>query len=211
MANKSFSRRDFLKWAGITAGASTLVCSGLGAAALHTPAVATPDWTFGASGKRLLVTYATRAGSTVEIAQVIGETLGQRGFSVDVRPVYERPVLDGYKAVLIGSAVRMGSWVAEAVEYVKNNQTALNRLPVALFSVHMNNTGDDPESMANRKAYLDAVRPLLNPVDAAFFAGKIDLSRLSFIDRQISQSMGALDEDRRDWDRIRTWASRVLA
>ncbi len=210
MAKKSFSRRDFLKLAGVTVGASTLVCSGLGYAALQTPAVETPDWSFGpggAAGKRVLVTYATRNGSTVDVAQAIGEALGQRGFEVAVHPITAQPALDGYQAVVIGSAIRMGNWVGEAVEYVQNNQAALNRLPVALFCVHMNNTGDDAESVANRTAYLDPVRALVKPASEGFFAGKTDASRMSFMDRQIMKSMGAVDADKRDWNKIRTWAN----
>jgi menaquinone-dependent protoporphyrinogen oxidase len=71
---------------------------------------------------RILVTYATRAGSTVEVAAAIGETLRGSGFSVDVKPVKEKPSVEGYQAVVVGSAIRLGSWLPEAVNFVKNNQ-----------------------------------------------------------------------------------------
>lgn len=159
---------------------------------------------------RILVTYATRAGSTVEVAAAIGETLGARGFSVDVKPVKENPQVDGYQAVLVGSAIRFGQWLPEAVEFVKNNQQALNRVPVALFTVHIMNLGDDEQSRGNRMAYLSAVRPLIKPVDEVFFPGEIDPARLSFLERLIGQIVKSPVGDFRDWDKIRGWANAVL-
>ena len=57
------------------------------------------------------------------------------------------------------------------------------RVRVALFTVHMLNRGDDEISRRNREAYLDAVRPLVQPVAHVFFPGKIDPERLSLFDR----------------------------
>ncbi len=156
--------------------------------------------------RRILVTYATRAGSTAEIAQAIAETLAQRGYAVDVKPVKERPAVNGYSAVVVGSAIRMGNWLPEAVEFVKANQAALNALPTALFTVHMLNTGDDETSQAARAAYLNAVRPLLNSAETAYFEGKMDFSRLSFLDRTVAKMVKAVEADRRDWGKIKHWA-----
>ena len=80
-------------------------------------------------------------------------------------------------AVVLGSAIRMGNWLPEAVDFVKANQAALNALPTALFTVHMLNTGDDEASRAARAAYLDAVRPLLNGVETAYFEGQVYVCR----------------------------------
>lgn len=211
MSTHTISRRDFLKVAGITVAASALTCSGLGYAATRAPE--TPELIYGKGNpmnNRILVTYATRAGSTDEVAAAIGETIGARGFSVDVKPVKENPQVDGYQAVLVGSAIRFGQWLPEAVEFVKNNQQALNRVPVALFTVHIMNLGDDEQSRSNRMAYLSAVRPRIKPVDEVFFHGEIDPARLSFLERLIGQIVKAPVGDFRDWDKIRGWANAVL-
>lgn len=207
MSTKRFSRRDFLKTAGITLGASALACSGLGYAATLSPEPTHPEFIYGKdnlTNKRILVTYATRAGSTVEVAAAIGETLAQRGFSVDVKPSKEKPQVDGYEAVLVGSAIRMGEWLPEAVEFVENNQSRLNQIPTAFFTVHIGNIGDDEKSRAGRLAYLDTVRPLLKPVDEVYFAGKMDFARLSFLDRLLVAN--DVEADHRDWKAIRGWA-----
>ena len=158
---------------------------------------------------RILVTYATCAGSTAEVAAACAETLAARGYAVDVKPVKEKTQLTGYSAVVLGSAIRMGNWLPEAVDFVKANQAALNALPTALFTVHMLNTGDDETSRTARGAYLNAVRPLLNSAEAVYFEGKMDFSRLSFLDRAIAKMVKAVEADHRDWGQIKQWASAV--
>ena len=152
--------------------------------------------------------YATRTGSTIGVAAASGETLGGRGFAVDVKPLKENPPTDGYAAVLIGSAVNGAKWLPEAVEWVQNNQQALNRAPVALFSVHIMNLGDDEGSRKNRLAYLNAVRPLLKPLEEAFFAGLgMEPARASLLERLAYQLFKVGPEgDCRDWPKIRAWA-----
>ena len=214
MKKQTFSRRDFLKAAGITLGASALACSGLGYAASIPPEIETPELSYAkdhAMNKKILVTYATLAGSTVEVAAAIGEALSKRDLAVEVKPVKEKPNLANYQAILMGSAVRMGSWLPEAVDFVKTNQQALNKMPVAIFTVHMNNTGEDDESRAARLAYLDAVRPLLNQAEEVYFAGKLDFASLSFLDQLVVKMVKGVEADRRDWDKIRNWVPAILA
>jgi menaquinone-dependent protoporphyrinogen oxidase len=113
--------------------------------------------------------------------------------------------------VIIGSAIRQGNWLPEAIKFVKMNQEALGRVRVALFTVHMLNRGDDEQSRLNREAYLDALRPWVLPVDHVFFPGKIDPERLSFIDRLMVRMVKSPMGDFRDWDEIGGWAQNVLA
>ncbi len=196
-----------------TVAATAVTCPGLGYLATRAPSVDTPEFAFGEEAnvnRRILITYATRAGSTAEVAAAIGETLSARGYVVDVKPVKQKPDLTGYAAIVMGSAIRMGNWLPEAVDFVKRNQSALNQVPVALFTVHMLNIGDDETSRTARLAYLNAVRPLLNNAEEVYFEGKMDFSRLSFLDRMIARMVGAVEADRRDWDRIRGWVPAAL-
>jgi len=210
MPTQNLSRRRFLQAAGLTVAGATLACCGLGYAATRTPAVELPEITLqGAKpmNNRILVAYATRAGSTAEIATAVAETLSARGYAVDVKPVKEKPNLAGYTAAVLGSAIRMGAWLPEAVDFVKANQVALHAMPVALFTVHMLNTGDDEASRTARAAYLNAVRPLLTSAEEAYFEGKMEFARLSFLDRFIARMVKAVEADNRDWDKIKLWAN----
>ncbi len=218
MNTQMLPRRNFLKAAGLTLAGATLACSGLGYAAMRAPEHKTPEFVFEkdeSMNKRVLIAYATRAGSTPEIAAAIGETLSARGCAVDVKSVKSLPSLNGYSAVILGSAIRMGSWLPEMVDFIKANQAALTQsismgMPVTMFTVHMLNTGDDPASHTARLAYLDRIRPLLGKVEEAYFTGVIDMEKLSFLDRMMVKMVKSPLGDQRDWHKIHRWASAVI-
>ena len=162
---------------------------------------------------RILVIYATRTRSTAEVAEVISEVLTTRGFVVDMKPVKEKPSLDGYHGVILGSAIRMGTWLPEMIKFIWDNQAKLNEIPTAIFTVHMLNTGSDRANHDAQRAYTLPVREMLHPVEEAFFAGNLDISKLSLPDRVLTKIM-ANDQDLkvgdlREWNRIRAWAKEV--
>jgi menaquinone-dependent protoporphyrinogen oxidase len=161
--------------------------------------------------KHILIGYATRTGSTVGVAEAFGETLGKRGFRVEVKPMKEVTSLEGYQAVILGSAINGAQWLPEAVDFVKSNQNALHTVPVALFCVHGMNVSDDEKAKKRRLAYLDNVRALIKPKTEAFFAGiGLDPGEKNKIIRWMYFAFGGGGEgDMRDWDKIRGWAADV--
>jgi menaquinone-dependent protoporphyrinogen oxidase len=164
-------------------------------------------------GDKLLVTYATGCGSTAEVAEAIGEEL-RAGRDVDVRPVAEVSDLTDYGAVVLGSAIRAGRWLPEAMAFVEKHQEALNRVPVAYFIVCLTMREDTEENRSTAAAYLNAVRekaPQVRPVDVGLFAGALDSRELPFFMRPIVKAIHAPEGDFRDWDVIRAWAARVPA
>ena len=58
------------------------------------------DTTMSAS---VLVAYATRYGSTQEVAEAVAATLRERGLEVDIQPMREVRALDQYRAVVLGA------------------------------------------------------------------------------------------------------------
>ena len=160
--------------------------------------------------EKTLIAYASKCGSTGEVAKAIAKVLCDQGVDVDVRLAKEVTSLDAYNRVIIGSAVRMGRWLPDATNFVKAQQARLAQLPTAIFSVHGLNLGDDEESRQARATYTAPVRQLITPHAEAFFAGKMELARLSFLARMISKVMKAQDQDLRDWDAIRAWAETLV-
>jgi menaquinone-dependent protoporphyrinogen oxidase len=165
--------------------------------------------------QRILITYATRAGATAEVAAAIAEVLSARGFTADVRPVKDKPSIEGYQAVVVGSAIRMSSWLPEAVDFVKTHRTQLSRVPTAFFTVHMLNRGDSEASRQARQAYTAAVRQIAAPTYQIFFEGSMDYDKLKFLDRTLAKAVekqsDAREGDFRDWDKIRAWARAIFA
>ena len=182
-----------------------LAAAGLGTVTLGSSGLAAPNM-----NPRVLVAYATRCGSTLEVAQTVAQDLRGRGYAADVRAADKVSGLSGYEAVVLGSAVRFGRWLPEAVEFVRRRQAELQRLPTAFFTVHGQNLGADEVSRKNRLAYIDPVRAMLRPGVEAFFAGKLDSSRLSFGARMLCKLMKARDCDLRDWPVIHAWAQGVF-
>jgi menaquinone-dependent protoporphyrinogen oxidase len=205
------TRRGFLKVAGVGIGATVLTCSGLAALATRAPTVDFYESKGeGRMNDKVLIAYASKCGSTGEVAEAIAKELAGRGKAVDVRLAQNVSSLNGYQAVIVGSAIRMGQWLPEAVKFVETHQQALRQLPTAFFTVHMMNLGDDETARMNRLAYLDPVRKIMMPQQEVFFAGKMDLARLSFLDRLIAKTVKATDADLRDWQAIRGWAKQIF-
>lgn len=156
--------------------------------------------------RKVLVAYATRAGSTGEVAQAIGERLCAAGLHADVLPVDRDPPLQGYDSVVLGSAIRYGAWLSEMTSFVTSHRTELARVPLALFTMHMQALGDDTASREARARYTQPVRALVSPRDEAFFAGKVDPTALSFFERLAVKMVKSPVGDKRDWHAVTAWA-----
>jgi menaquinone-dependent protoporphyrinogen oxidase len=162
--------------------------------------------------KKILVTYASRAGSTAGVAEAIGKTLVGNGLQVDVLPMQAVNDLSPYRAVVAGSAIRSQKWLPEAMQFLNDHRSELARVPFASFMVcitlSMANAGQYREGI---KAWMSPVRVLVQPVSEGYFAGVLDFSRLPFSFNVLAMRFVVLlgiwkQGDHRDWTAIRTWA-----
>ena len=161
---------------------------------------------------KILIAYATKTGSTAEVATEIGRVIESKGgCQVDVRPVGKLNGVDGYDAVVIGSAIRGGRWLPEATKFVEKHRDALGRVPVALFAVCLTLKDDTEENRRTVAAYLDPVRQVVQPVEVGLFAGVMDYSKLPFILRLLMKAMKSPQGDFRDWEAITSWATDIAA
>jgi menaquinone-dependent protoporphyrinogen oxidase len=161
--------------------------------------------------EKILVAFASKSGTTAEIAERIGACLRERELAVDVCPVGKVTSLEEYRAVVLGSGVRVGQWLPEALKFVKRFQQQLRARPVALFTVHMLAVDDSEESRRQRESYTVPIRARLTPVSEAFFAGRIELARLSFLEKLMTKAVKAPEIDARNWVAIRAGAEAVAA
>ena len=86
---------------------------------------------------RILVTYASRAGSTRGVAEAIGKTLAECGEQVDVLRMQDVKDLAPYRAVVAGSAIQGRQWLPEAMQFMQTHRATLVQKPFAAFLVCM--------------------------------------------------------------------------
>ena len=89
--------------------------------------------------KRILVAYATMAGSTVEVARAVGEEIARSDAQVDVLPLGEVKGLEAYDGVVVGGPMIMG-WHRAALGFLKKHREAFRRIPLAVFVMAMSLT-----------------------------------------------------------------------
>jgi len=190
---------------------------------------------------RVLVAYATNAGSTAEVAEVVGEVLAGSGVEVEVRGIEEITEIGSFAAVVVGAPMIMG-WHREAVGFVKKHRRDLAAQKVGYFMTALSMTqvphhlegisvavdpalakapkkGEGRLSFKERFATVDEyVGPVLRavpevaPVGVGVFGGKLDPSRLKWWQRIfVTRIIGARPGEYRNWPFIREWAARLAS
>ncbi len=157
----------------------------------------------------ILVTAASKHGSTLEIATAIGAELRQAGHVVDVVDVRQNPALAGYDTAVIGSAIYMGSWLAEAHTFIEANQAALAQMPVWLFS--SGPLGAENPQPEGDPAQLPELLDLTQARGHQIFVGSLDKSDLGMMEKMMVKAVKAPYGDFRDWEVIRAWAREIAA
>lgn len=161
---------------------------------------------------KVLVAYASKYGSTQEVAEAIAEMLRGSGFEVDLQPMRKVCTLEGYAAVVLGAPLYFGLWHKDALNFLSGNEDTLAQRPVAIFALGPNS--NDEKEMQGSRVQLDkelAKFPWLKPVVIKVFGGKYP-AKLRFPESLIaslpaSPLHGMPASDVRDWTAIRAWAS----
>jgi menaquinone-dependent protoporphyrinogen oxidase len=181
---------------------------------------------------KVLVVYASRHGATRGIAERIGHVLRSEGLETEVAPADHVSGVGTADAVVVGSAVYMGQWLKDAIEFVKRNEVVLAELPLWLFSsgplpgTSMSKetkdllTGalgpEDGPGSGGRKA-IEKISAATHPRDHRVFLGafdpndpaKVTSERLVRLLPAVRNNLPA--GDFRDWDLIELWAHEIAA
>jgi len=191
--------------------------------------------------KRILVAYATMAGSTGDVARAVGEEIAKSGLQVDVLPLGEVKGLEAYDGVVVGGPMIMG-WHRAALGFLKKHRGAFQRIPLAVFVMGMSLTQTGETSVGGVPVYVDEklpkppekegrltlreryarlsnyVQPILmatrpvKPVNVGFFGGRLEYGRLKWwAVLFVMVIIQAQAGDRRNWTAIRSWAAGLPA
>ena len=166
-----------------------------------------------ATHAKVLVGYATAAGSTAGIAGRIAARLTDAGHHVRCAVVGPEVDPTGYDAVVVGSAVHSMAWLPPALDLLGRAVTAGVR-PVWCFSVG----GVVPDGPLTRwMATMEAQRVArafpagFMPRDHRVFGGVVDMSGLPLWGRLFWRAVGGRPGDHRDWAAVDAWARTIAA
>jgi menaquinone-dependent protoporphyrinogen oxidase len=154
----------------------------------------------------ILVSAASKHGATEEIAGRIGEVLGARQNRVTVSPPNDILDVSDFDAVVLGSAVYAGHWLAAALELARVVAQSDPPKPTWLFS--SGPIGDPPKPEEDPVDVAEVV-VATSARDHRVFSGKIDKTKLSFGEKAILLAVRGQEGDFRDWDEIETWAAQI--
>ena len=152
---------------------------------------------------RTLVAYASKHGSTEEVARAIGSFLRDADHHVDVRDVEAVTDVEPYDAVVLGASLYMGRVHAGARTFLRRHRAALEERPLAVFA--LGPLSLEEEQVAGSRKQLDKALAHLgvDPQLVTVFGGVVDPKQLHFPLNRMPKT------DARDWSEIDTWAADV--
>jgi menaquinone-dependent protoporphyrinogen oxidase len=148
--------------------------------------------------------YASRFGSTQEVAETITAVLREAGLEVDIKAMEQVETVTQYDAVVLGAAIYNAKWHAGAHQFLSQHLEALRQRPLAIFTLGPLSSSEAAKRNSRRQLDSELAKyPWLKPVAVEIFAGKYDPSKpgLGFFDRFVPA------RDLRNWDAIRAWAN----
>lgn len=129
----------------------------------------------------VLVSYATRTGSTEEVARAVADVLRQDGLAVEVQPVRDVHSVEQYGAVVLGAPLYMSRLHKDARGFLSAHRLALMKVPVALLVLGPVQKVQKDWTGARQQLDNELTKfPWLSPVAQYIVGGKFDATKLGF-------------------------------
>jgi menaquinone-dependent protoporphyrinogen oxidase len=159
----------------------------------------------------ILVAYASKRGSTAEIAETIAATLRREGLGVCLERAEDVQSLDPYDAVVLGSAVYMKRWRGDARHFLKKHRKPLRQMPFWVFSsgpvgdpAKDNPEWTEPPKIAEKVEELGGREHVV-------FGGRLPAEPQGLMEKAMVEGTQHEFRDRRNWAEIRAWAHQIAA
>jgi menaquinone-dependent protoporphyrinogen oxidase len=153
--------------------------------------------------RSVLIAYATRHGSTQEVAEEIAGVMRSLGNHVDVAAAELVTSLANYNAVVVGGALYTGRWHKDAVRFLKQHERALRHVPFAVYAMGPRTLSEQDVSSSRRQLDAALARTSLTPFAIAIFGGVVKPAELRFPFSRMPAT------DARDHAAIRAWAQQL--
>ncbi len=161
--------------------------------------------------KNVLVAWATRYGSTEEVAHAVADDLLKQGFTVNARPMTEVQGVERFDAVVLGFALYMSRIHKDARRFLTTYKEQLTGVPVAVFClgpVHA-----DEKEFVEARRQLDkqlTAFPWFSPIALEIIGGRFDPQKLGLL-RYVPAMRSVPASDARNWEAIHSWAYHLPA
>jgi menaquinone-dependent protoporphyrinogen oxidase len=157
----------------------------------------------------VLVAYASKRGSTAEIAETVAATLRREGLGVCLERAEDARSLERYDAVVLGSAVYMERWRGDARHFLKKHRKALRQMPFWAFSSGPvgDPSRDNPE-WTEPPMIVEKVEEL-GARDHVVFGGCLPAEPRGLMEKAMVAGTPQEFRDRRDWAEIREWGHAI--
>jgi menaquinone-dependent protoporphyrinogen oxidase len=161
---------------------------------------------------KVLVAYASKRGSTAEIAVAVAGTLRDAGFDVDCLESGEVIDVSPYDAVVLGSAVYMKRWRGEPKHFLRKHADQLAERPLWVFSSGpVGDPGQSGNPEWSEPPKIVKTIEGLGARDHVVFGGRLPVEPQGFMEKAMVKGVPAEFRDRRDWDEIRSWTERIAS
>jgi menaquinone-dependent protoporphyrinogen oxidase len=152
----------------------------------------------------VLIAYATKHGSTHEVAETVAAHLAQAGVEAHTVPADRVRSLDEFEAVVLGAPIYLGRWHHDARAFLRRFRSELATRPLAVFALGPISDSSEQWDGARQQLYRAlAHAPGVEPVTVGLFGGAIVPETLHFPFSHVPAG------DLRDWDSIRAWTERL--
>jgi menaquinone-dependent protoporphyrinogen oxidase len=158
---------------------------------------------------KILLAYATKYGSTKEVAEAVAKTLENKGLDVDMQQASQVRSVKEYNSVILGAPLYMYRWHKHAVQFLKRHEKMLKTMPVVVFATGPSFKGDEKEWLETREQFSKELAnfPWFKPIEVEVLGGKFDPANLGFPMKHFLKDLPAADL--RDWDAIAAWAAEL--
>jgi menaquinone-dependent protoporphyrinogen oxidase len=149
---------------------------------------------------KVLVVYATKNGSTTDVAQEIMLRLREYGCSVEIQPSKNVRSVKEFDCLVVGAPIYSGRWLSGAHRILKQvSKLGPDQSPaIAVFALGPRRD-EGPENWIVPRAQFDRAlgkHPSVVPVSTALFGGADPPKK-------------SPRRDIRDWDKIKSWADEL--
>ncbi|MFC1592159.1 flavodoxin domain-containing protein [Thermodesulfobacteriota bacterium] len=167
-------------------------------------------------GKKVLIAYDTKHGSTGTILQPVAETLCADGFQVELLMARDVEDIADYDAVIAGSPIYDFRWLPGTRRFLKKHRDALAEKEVALFitCTYLKDENDTPDRRASAidlyvQPILDKFPEIDPPLEVGILSGEFTYAELYPWELIRMKLAGFEEGDYRNGEKINDWADAV--